>query len=191
MKYLRYDRFVLVLLFPLLVSSLATGQFLSSADLSLERLALSAGTIFSGTVIEIEHAIAADAQPAFVRVKFRVDQAVRGCNAGDTVAIDEWAELWIRGDRYRKGQRVLILLYPPSQTGFSSAVAGNVGSFTIGPDGLLRSTPQQAQILASQATSSQPAVLPAHGDPDARTTRSRPRTLPEQRKLAPNGEGSE
>lgn len=138
MKYLRYGRVLRVLVLPLLVSSLATAQFLPSADLSLEKLNFSAGTVFSGTVIQIEHAIGTDAKPAFVRVKFRVDQAVRGCNAGDSVAMDEWAGLWNHGYRYRKGQRVVIFLHPPSQAGFSSPIAGDFGIFNIGPEGLLR-----------------------------------------------------
>jgi hypothetical protein len=190
-KCLRYGWVLRVLLLPLLVSPFAAGQVLHSADLSLENLNLSAGTVFSGTVIQIEHAVAPGAKPAFVRVKFRVDQAVRGCNAGDTVTVDEWAELWVRGDRYRKGQRVLILLYPPGQTGFSSPVAGDVGTFRIGPESLLRTTPQQTQVLASQATSSQSGARSTHGSPDPPKTRPRLRSIPEQKKLALSDEDSE
>src|SRR3954470_24185091 len=124
--FLRSIRLLSVLLLPLLFSSLMTGQSLPSADLSLEKLNDKAGIVFSGTVMQIEHVVVADAKPAYISVKFRVGQAVRGCSAGNEVPIAEWAELWIRGDRYRKGQRVLIFLYPPSQTGFSGPVAGDV-----------------------------------------------------------------
>jgi hypothetical protein len=180
--FLRYVRFLSALLTPILLSSVMAGQFLPPADLSLEKLNGSAGMVFSGTVTQIERATIADGKPAFVRVRFRVDQAVRGCNAGDTVTVDEWAELWIRGDRYRKGQRVLIFVYPPSQTGFSSPVAGDVGTFTIGPGGLLRITPLQARVLASQATSSQSGSLPIHRERDPQLTRSRRRNISEQKK---------
>jgi hypothetical protein len=189
--FLRFVRVLSALLLPLLVSPLTAGQALPSADLSLANLNDSAGMVFSGTVIQIEHAIATDAKPAFVRVKFRVDQAVHGCNAGDEITIAEWAELWIRGDRYRKGQRVLIFLYPPSQTGFSSPVAGDVGTLTIGPDGLLRITPQQAKIFAAQATSSQSGVRPTHGESDPQITRPRLRSIPEQKKITLFGEAGE
>src|SRR3954463_1505975 len=158
------------------------GQFLPPAEFSLEKLNRSAGTIFSGSVTQIERATTADGKPAFVRVRFRVDQAVRGCNVGDTISVDEWAELWVRGDRYRMGQRVLIFVYPPSQTGFSSPVAGDVGTFTIGPEGLLRITPLQARVLASQATNSQSGARPTHREPDPQITRSRLRNISEQKK---------
>jgi hypothetical protein len=190
-KFLRQVRILSLLLLLLLAPSFAAGQLLPSADVSLENMNLSAEKIFSGTVVQIEHAITTDEQPAAVRVKFRVDEAVRGCNAGDMVTVDEWAGLWVHGDRYRTGQRVLILLYPPSQTGLSSPVAGDVGTFHIGPDGLLQTTLQQAQILAAQATKSQPVVRPPHGEPDPKKVRPRLRSIPGQRKLTPLGEAAE
>jgi hypothetical protein len=153
----------------LLFSALAAGQNLPTAQPSLNDLNQSSGVIFSGTVTQIELLNTPDAKPAIVRVKFRVDQAVRGCIAGEAVILDEWAELWVRGDRYRKGQRALIFLYPPSGTGFSSPVAGDVGTIRIGPDGLLRTTPQQASLLASHAASSQPDAGPTQSESDTRT----------------------
>ena len=180
MKYTRCFQLLSALLLPMLVSSPLAAQILPSASVSLQQLNTSAGVIFSGSVLQIERLVAADAKPAFVRVKFRVDEAVRGCSAGDTVTLDEWAELWMRGDRYRKGQRVLIFLYPPGQTGVSSPVAGDVGTFTTGPDGLLRTTPLQASTLATQATSSQSGARPTHGESDP--TRSRLRSFPEQKR---------
>ncbi len=189
MKYMRYVRLLSALLFPILASFPSAAQALPSASVSLQQLNTSAGVIFSGTVLQIERVVAADAKPAFVRVKFRVDEAVRGCNAGDMVTLDEWAELWMRGDRYRRGQRVLIFLYPPSPSGFSSPVAGDVGTFTTGPDGLLRTTPLQASTLATQATSSQSGARPTHGESDP--PRSRLRSIPEQKVRTLDGEAGE
>jgi hypothetical protein len=187
-KLLRYGRSLGGMLLAVVATALAAGQSLPTADLSLNDLNHAAGIVFSGTVLQIER-VTPEAKPAIVRVKFRVDQASRGCNAGDLVTLDEWAELWIRGDRYRNGQRVLILLYPPSQTGFSSPVAGDVGTFRIGPDGLLWTTPQQAWILASQATSSQSGARPTHGE--SPHTRSRLRNSPEPLKTSPARESGE
>jgi hypothetical protein len=167
----------------LLFSALAAGQNLPTAQPSLNDLNQSAGIVFSGTVTQIERIDTPDAKPAIVRVKFRVEQAVRGCIAGEAVILDEWAELWVRGDRYRKGQRVLIFLYPPSGTGFSSPIAGDVGTIRIGPDGLLRTTPQQASLLASQWTSSQSGARPTLSESHTQT-RNRLRNTREPRNVA-------
>ncbi len=180
MRYLRFVQFVIVLVF--LVPLGAVAQYPSPPGPTLEQLDASAEKIFSGRVVQIERVIAADASPAIVRVKFHVERAVRGCVAGDTVTVDEWAELWERGDRYRKGQQLVILLYPRSQTGFSSTIAGAVGGLNIGSDGLLRNAPLQADDSAAQATSSQPGTRPTHGEPDS-NTRIRLRESHEQRKV--------
>jgi len=124
----------------------------TEAGVSLKRLTDPAGIIFIGTVLKSERVIAEDSQPATVRVKFRVDNAVRGCVAGQRFAIVEWAELWANGDRYRNGQQVLLFLYPPSEAGLTSTVAGDLGKVQVGPQGLLL-TPQQARFLSSQAES--------------------------------------
>ncbi len=157
------------------------GQFLpwGSSNLSLDKLEASAGVIFSGTVLQIERVATGDGKPEAVRVSFRVDQAVRGCSAGDTVAILEWAELWLRGDRYRIGEQVIIFLHSPGLTGLSSPVAGEVGIFPIGPSGLLRTTPLQAQLLAPpRATSPQSEVRTSPGDSDRQITHPRLRRTP-------------
>jgi hypothetical protein len=65
------------LLLPLLVRLCAAGQAFPVAAVPLEKLNSTAGIVFSGTVIEIEHAIAADAKPAYVRDVYR--------SASDTV----------------------------------------------------------------------------------------------------------
>lgn len=183
MKFGRYIRLLNALMIPLLAPLSLSAQTLPSASVSLQQLNTSAGAIFSGTVLQIERVVTADAKPAFVRVKFRVDEAVRGCRSGDMVTLDEWAELWVRGDRYRKGQRLVVLLYPPSQTGVSSAVAGGLGTFFIGPDGLLRATPQQTSSFASQATNTQPGAPTTHGESDPQIPRRGLRRSTEQRKI--------
>lgn len=123
----------------------------TSSGTSFDRLSKPAGLIFSGTVTQVERLTAANGIPGFVRIHFRVDDAVRGCNSGDEIAISEWAELWVRGDRYRVGQKLFLFLYPPGRMGLTSPVAGDLGRFTIGPDGLLRLTPQQSAFLETQS----------------------------------------
>ena len=132
----------------------------ATRGVSWDKLSKPAGIIFAGTVSRIERVVADNSEPVTVRVEFHVDQAVRGCIAGQTIAIQEWAELWESGDRYRKGQRIFLFLYPPGVTGLTSVVAGELGKVTIGPQGLLL-TPRQARFLSSQndAVTSQPDVL--------------------------------
>lgn len=137
----------------MLMSIAAPSLWAQSLPLSnawMEKLARPAGIIFSGAVVRIEREKAEDGKPVSMRIAFRVDEAVRGCNAGETIEIAEWAELWARGDRYRVGQKVLLFLYPRSQAGLTSPVAGDLGMFVLGPQGLLQLTPQQAALLSSQ-----------------------------------------
>src|SRR3954468_10798717 len=104
----------MVLLLTVLAAPMA-GQILLpqvSGNTSLEPLRKPAGIIFVGSVLRIERAENSD--PAAVQVAFRVEEAVRGCVAGETIVIQEWAELWVRSDRYRPGQHVFLFLYPPN-----------------------------------------------------------------------------
>ena len=130
-----------------------------SSVTGIEKLARPAGMIFSGAVVRVETERDESGKPVSVRIAFRVDQAVRGCNAGETIEIAERAELWVRDDRYRVGQRLLLFLYPRNQAGLTSPVAGDLGVFMLGSNGLLRLTPQQAGLLGSQ-----PGERPAPGE---------------------------
>ena len=121
-----------------------------SSNVMVVELARPAGIIFSGTVVRIEREPAADGKPASIRIASRVEEALRGCTAGETIEFAEWAELWVRGDRYRVGQKVLLFLYPRNAAGLTSPVAGEMGVFLVAPGGLLRLTPQQALFLSSQ-----------------------------------------
>lgn len=132
---------------------------LSNAEVWMAKLARPAGIVFSGAVVRVEREQDASGRPASVRVTFRVDEAVRGCYAGETIEVAEWAELWVRHDRYRVGQQVLLFLYPRNAAGLTSPVSGNLGVFVVDPDGLLRLTPQQAVLLSSQ-----PGERPAPGE---------------------------
>ena len=109
----------------LIVTALAGGQSLplSTGDVD-EKLLRPAGIVFSGTVVRIERGLVEDGKPATIRIALRVDDALRGCNAGETIEIAEWAELWARGDRYRVGQKVFLYLYPRNEAVLSSPVAG-------------------------------------------------------------------
>ena len=98
----------------------------------LPQFASAAGTIFSGTVTRIERHAASSAQPVeIVSISFHVEKAIRGASAGEEITISQWIGLWSAGQRYRVGERVLLLLYPRSKLGLTSCVGGQMGRFTI------------------------------------------------------------
>jgi hypothetical protein len=93
----------------------------------LHQLSDEADVIFAGQVLSIRRP-----NSGVVEVQFRVDQAIRGCTAGTAYVLREWAGLWA-GDnqRYRVGQRLLMLLHAPSAAGMSSPVGGLDGAIPI------------------------------------------------------------
>ena len=124
-----------------------------------EKLLRPAGIVFSGTVVRIEHEPVEDGKPAAIRIALRVDEALRGCNAGETIEIAEWAELWARGDRYRVGQKVFLILYPRNEAGLTSPVADNSRTLVQHAPSTRPSRPQR-----NSPTSSQPGERPTSGE---------------------------
>jgi hypothetical protein len=115
--------------------------------ISLRELARAAGTIFSGTVMSIttspsNPSATPGASVATITITFRVDQAFRGANSGESIAIRQWVGLWSSGQRYRVGERVLLFLYPPSKLGLTSCVAGTFGRFSVDSLGRVALTDQ-------------------------------------------------
>jgi len=93
----------------------------------LHQLSDKAEIVFAGQVLAIRRP-----SDGLVEVEFRVDQAIRGCTTGTPYILREWAGLWA-GDnqRYRVGQRLLMLLHAPSAAGMSSPVSGLDGAIPI------------------------------------------------------------
>jgi hypothetical protein len=119
-------------------------------DLGLQLLTRKAGYIFVGTVSAVERpAPAVPNAVAAVRVSFRVEQAIRGVQAGQTLLIREWAGLWESGPRYYPGERLLLFLYAPSKLGLTSTVGGQLGRFPVDHDGQISLQPGQLQALES------------------------------------------
>ena len=119
----------------LLMARLAHGQVAAAAPVVqpqtvvdvLHQLSDKADVIFAGQVLAIRRP-----NDGVVEVEFRVDQAIRGCAAGTPYVLREWAGLWA-GDnqRYRVGQRLLMLLHAPSAAGMTSPVGGLDGAVPI------------------------------------------------------------
>ncbi|HMF53502.1 MAG TPA: hypothetical protein VK593_04080 [Edaphobacter sp.] len=122
----------------LLAASLAHAQAAPATppDITVEdalhHMSDQAGVVFVGEVIAIRNREGEDGAPGVVEIEFRIDQAVRGCTAGSTYVLREWAGLWSGGDqRYRIGQRLLMLLHTPGLGGVTSPVGGMAGAIPI------------------------------------------------------------
>jgi hypothetical protein len=88
--------------------------------------------IFSGTVLQVEHRNSDSSSAlATTKIRFHVDQAIRGVSRGQVIEVSEWAGLWQAGERYRPGERVLLFLYPPSKLGLTSPVGRGAGRFPV------------------------------------------------------------
>lgn len=108
------------------------GALAQTVETPLHEMADAAGVIFVGQVLQVRHVDGAGIASGVVEVQFRVDRAVLGCAAGGTYVLREWAGLWTGGEeRYRVGQRLLMLLHTPSAAGMSSPVGGLDGAIPI------------------------------------------------------------
>ncbi|MEO6815316.1 MAG: hypothetical protein ABI177_01340, partial [Edaphobacter sp.] len=87
--------------------------------------------IFVGQVVAIRPHDGDGMGAGVVEVDFQVYQAIRGC-AGGAYALREWAGLWSgNANRYRVGQRLLMMLHAPGASGLSSPVGGLDGAIPI------------------------------------------------------------
>ena len=137
-------RFFLILC---LSSFLAHAQ--TAAGPSLRQMTTAAGYIFAGTVMTVERAAAVHPNEVeTIRITFRVDEGVRGVRTHQMLTIREWAGLWNNGERYRPGERVVLMLYRPSQVGLTSPVGGGMGKFALDRDGNLDIAAGQSGTLA-------------------------------------------
>jgi hypothetical protein len=96
-----------------------------------QQLSRDSGMIFSGTVLAIRSLHSGDQKevPA-VEVTFHVDRAIAGVRPGQVLTIREWAGAWPLHP-LRKGQRVLLFLYPRSRLGLTSPVGGTLGQVEL------------------------------------------------------------
>ena len=110
----------------------------------LPSFASAAGTIFSGTVTQIERRPGHAGQTvATLDITFHVENAIRGATPGKDLTISQWGGLWSMGQRYRIGERVMLFLYPNSKLGLTSWVGGALGRFAIDASGRVQLSSQQ------------------------------------------------
>jgi hypothetical protein len=100
-------------------------------ETALHQMSDKAGVIFVGRVSEVRRLGSGNVAVGVVEIRFEVEQAVRGCSAGVYV-LREWAGLWeADNQRYRAGQRLLMMLHAPNAAGLSSPVDGMDGAIPI------------------------------------------------------------
>jgi hypothetical protein len=101
---------------------------------NLPALAARSGYIFAGTVKAIERIEPRNKDAvAVMRITFSVQKGYVGVQTGQIIAINEWSGLWLTGDRYRQGERVVLFLYPLSKLGLTSPIPN--GRFPVDSGG--------------------------------------------------------
>ncbi len=99
-----------------------------SQSLSTQRVARAAKLIFSGVVLQVKRS---ENAYGATQITFRVENAIRGVRRGQVIRVSEWSGLWNSGERYAKGEHVLLFLYPRSKLGLTSPVGGPAGRYAV------------------------------------------------------------
>ena len=155
-----------LLLLPLVLPVGAAAQApvapAATVEDALHAMSARAGVIFVGTVASIRRVAGTGGASGAVEVTFAVEQAVRGAVAGETYTFREWAGLWMSDDqRYRVGQRRLMLLHQPTAAGLSSPVDGPDGAIPVYGTAP-RIGPDSTSIAAASATADLRWVAASH-----------------------------
>ena len=116
----------------------------------LRELTQRAGLIFAGTVTSITPIHSRDGSAVeSVEIRFQIERSVRGPRVGQSFAIREWAGLWMAGERYRVGERVMLFLHAPGKLGLTSQVGGRAGRFEVDRNGQVMVSPAPVQRTGS------------------------------------------
>lgn len=145
----------------------ATEALPATMEDALRAMEQQAAVIFAGQVIAVRP-VAGASGAGVVEIDFSVDDAVRG--AGGVYTLREWAGLWPAGEqRFRVGQRFLMLLHAPGAAGLSSPVGGMDGAISIrgGAETPLLTAARAAGVSAARP--SVDATEASTADGDART----------------------
>lgn len=100
-----------------------------------KQMSRSAGAVFAGTVLAVERGSTPGRALPVVQVRFRVDRPIVGARMGQLFTLREWAGAWDIQRPMQRGQRLLLLLYPPSPAGLSSPIGGASGQIPLDHDG--------------------------------------------------------
>jgi len=78
---------------------------------------------------------AADQPIPAIELRFRVDRPIAGVAPGQVLTIREWTGALSRQRSLRRGDRILLFLYPRSRLGLTSPVGGPQGQIRLDPSG--------------------------------------------------------
>ena len=134
---------LLLAITPLLLTTLLMSTISATAQVrqvGLAEMVESSGMIFSGQVLSVE-GVLDERGDIVTRTTFRVERPIRGVMPGE-VTITQYggvteagASMTLEHMRYfNEGERVLVLLYPPSDLGFTSPIGMDQGAFDLGDD---------------------------------------------------------
>lgn len=129
------DKVALPLLIVLLLVFTPASVGQQRNQLTLRQLTSRAGYIFVGRVKSVQYIPATSGHVATMKIRFQVEQGLRGVRSGSVLTIRQWAGLWDAGERYRTGERLLLFLYRPSKLGLTSPVGGFRGRFALDRNG--------------------------------------------------------
>lgn len=130
----------------LLLCSLAflTAPLLMSQvhEVDLKEMITSSGIILSGVVTEVEGALDEN-EEIVTYTTFRVEVPIRGVTPG-SIKIKQLGGVTDRGTAvlahmryFTEGERVLVMLYPPSELGFTSPIGMGEGAWSVSDDNYL------------------------------------------------------
>jgi len=123
---------------------------------------LSGGTEFGKTDRVPSVPVASPVLPPSVPqsvLRFRIDRAIAGVQPGQSLTIREWAGAQMLHASMRKGEHLLLFLYPQSRLGLTSPVGGSrgqvrldaTGSYVADPPALVnRHPPVRSPVTTAQ-----------------------------------------
>jgi len=153
---------VLILTICLAAFVLPIAAFAESDQAAAERilgsqwrqLSTRAGIVFAGTVLSGGvRTVATDRPVPSIVLRFRVDRAIAGVDAGQILTIHEWTGALLQQKPMRPGERFLLFLYPPSHLGLTSPIGGRQGQIRLDSTGQI--VARRSDLLSRQ-TAMQP-----------------------------------
>lgn len=128
-----------------------------------KHLSQRAGMVFAGTLLSERIQMSrTDRGVPFIPLRFRVDRAIAGVQPGQVLTIHEWTGAASLHPLMRRGEHVLLFLYPPSRLGLTSPVGGPRGHLRLDATG--RNVAAQRPVIpASMQDAVRPNYRPAGG----------------------------
>ena len=108
-------------------------------EVDLKEMIASSGIIFSGVVTEVEGTLDEN-EEVVTYTTFRVEVPIRGVTPGSLKikqlggVTDKGTTILAHMRYFTEGERVLVMLYPPSELGFTSPIGMGQGAWSVSDD---------------------------------------------------------